>query len=84
MSSFGAKKCLKVINLRKSLMLEGTNRKRVVKMGEGDTARFQNKEEFPDIAGWLDHWNWVDEDTCLNEAPDDWVDRYDRKLWTRE
>ncbi len=41
-----------------------------------------HREQYPDIVGWLDRWNWVDEDTCLSEAPDDWFDRYESKLWT--
>jgi hypothetical protein len=40
---------------------------------------------FPDIEGWIDRWSWVAEDTGgrLEEAPIGWVDRYERKVWTR-
>jgi len=44
----------------------------------------KHKENFPDVDGWIDHWNWADEDPVLSEAPIDWVDRYDKKLWSRE
>jgi hypothetical protein len=40
-------------------------------------------ETFPEIAGWIERWNWVDEDSGLSEAPTNWVDRYREKLWTR-
>lgn len=41
-------------------------------------------KEYPSIFGWLEGWNWVEEDPYLSEAPDNWVDRYKRKVWTRE
>ncbi len=42
------------------------------------------RDEFPDAVGWIERWNWVEEDPVLSEAPRDWVDRYHKKLWTRE
>ncbi len=43
----------------------------------------KHREPFPEVAGWIHHWNWVDEDSGLAEAPIHWVDRYTEKLWTR-
>lgn len=40
-------------------------------------------EEYPDIKAWIDHWCWVDEDKIFNDAPTDWVDRYNCKIWTQ-
>lgn len=40
--------------------------------------------EFPDIAGWVEHWNWVEEDPVLSGAPVNWIDRYKKKIWTRD
>jgi len=39
-------------------------------------------EKYPDIKGWIEHWSWIKEDQGLNEAPINWVDRYNCKLWT--
>lgn len=44
----------------------------------------KHTETYPDIDGWINAWCWVDEDAMLGEAPTDWVDRYDDKLWSRE
>lgn len=44
----------------------------------------KHKGNFADIAGWIEHWNWVDEDPVLQEAPISWVDRYKRKIWSRD
>jgi hypothetical protein len=41
-----------------------------------------HRDEFPDVDGWLDHWSWVKEDVGLPEAPQNWIDRYDRKVFT--
>lgn len=41
-------------------------------------------ENFPEVDGWINAWCWIDEDLGLPEAPTDWVDRYDSKLWTRK
>jgi hypothetical protein len=38
--------------------------------------------EHPDIDGWIDHWNWAEEDGVLAEAPVNWVDRYDKKIFS--
>lgn len=43
----------------------------------------KHADEFGEILGWIDHWSWIDEDSALSEAPIDWIDRYERKLWTR-
>jgi len=42
-----------------------------------------HKNEFPSVDGWIDHWNWADEDTALAEAPTNWVDRYQERIFTR-
>ena len=46
-------------------------------------SRNQMVTEFPDIAGWADHWGWLAADSKLAGAPVEWTDRYDRKLWSR-
>ena len=38
---------------------------------------------FPMIYGWVDRWNWVEEDEGLAEAPINWVERYGKKIYTR-
>lgn len=43
----------------------------------------RHRDKFPDIDIWIDHWNWAEESPTLNEAPVDWIDRYDRKIYTR-
>lgn len=40
--------------------------------------------DYPSVKGWIDRWNWIDEDRVLPEAPKNWLDRYDLKLWTRK
>jgi hypothetical protein len=37
---------------------------------------------YPEIFGWIDRWNWVQEDRGAPEAPDNWIDRYNTKLFT--
>lgn len=44
----------------------------------------RHREDFQKIDGWINHWAWIDEDAVLSEAPKEWVDRYDSKLWTRQ
>lgn len=36
------------------------------------------------VVGDIEHWNWVEEDSELENAPVDWADRYIEKLWSRE
>ncbi len=44
----------------------------------------RHKDKYPEIDGFIAAWNWIDgEDAVLSEAPVNWVDRYDTKLWTR-
>lgn len=43
----------------------------------------RHKENFPEVDGWIERWNWVEESTGLLEAPAGWVDRYNEKIWTR-
>jgi hypothetical protein len=43
----------------------------------------RHRGAYPDIAGWIEHWNWLGEDTGLEGAPEDWVDRYSTRVWTR-
>lgn len=40
------------------------------------------RDEFPDVDGWIDHWNWATESHGLAEAPRSWIERYERKLFT--
>lgn len=47
------------------------------------TPNVKHREQYPEIAGWIDHWAWIEEDAGLPEAPTGWVDRYNEKLWTR-
>ena len=42
------------------------------------------RQTYPGIAGWIERWNWVDEDRDLRGAPMNWVDRYSKKLYTTE
>lgn len=44
----------------------------------------KHQEKFPDVDGWVDHWNWVDEDPYLSEAPINWIDRYESKIWSKD
>lgn len=41
-------------------------------------------EQYPSVKCWINHWTWIAQDGGLAEAPIDWVDRFERKLWTRE
>jgi hypothetical protein len=41
-------------------------------------------EEWPEVYGWIDRWNWVYEDAYLRGAPLNWISRYEEKLFTRE
>lgn len=44
----------------------------------------RHKAQYPTIEGWVDRWNWVEEDEGgLLEAPTKWIDRYEKKIWTR-
>ena len=44
----------------------------------------RHKENFPKIEGWIDRWSWVEEDEgSLMEAPTKWIDRYEKKIWSR-
>ena len=47
------------------------------------TPNIRHKDEYPEITGWINRWNWVDEDPALKEAPLNWVDRYNKREWTR-
>jgi hypothetical protein len=43
-------------------------------------------EEYRDhgvIVGTIEHWSWIAEDPSLAEAPIEWQERYERKLWSR-
>lgn len=39
--------------------------------------------KWPEVYGWIDRWNWVDEDSQLPGAPLNWSSRYEEKLFTR-
>jgi len=43
----------------------------------------KHNSRFPMVYGWVDRWNWVEEDIGLPEAPINWVDRYRKKIYTR-
>lgn len=43
----------------------------------------KHQANFPDVAGWIEHWTWIDEDPVLSKAPNEWVDRYDEKIWSK-
>lgn len=43
----------------------------------------RHQDEFPAIDGWINHWAWIDEDKGLRGAPVGWVDRFDKRIWTR-
>ncbi|KWT82958.1 hypothetical protein [Candidatus Magnetominusculus xianensis] len=40
--------------------------------------------QFPIINGWIEQWNWVEEDAVLDGAPLKWADRYEEKIFSRE
>lgn len=40
--------------------------------------------KFPMVYGWIERWNWVTEDKSLKEAPVNWADRYNQKIFSRE
>ena len=42
----------------------------------------KHRDKFPEIDIWIDHWNWTKEDAGLQEAPVNWVDRYDSKIFS--
>lgn len=42
----------------------------------------RHKDKFSSIYGWIERWNWIEEDTGLSEAPMNWVDRYKEKIYT--
>lgn len=42
----------------------------------------RHRDQYPMVDGWLDHWNWVPEDSGLPEAPSGWIDRYDERVFT--
>lgn len=44
----------------------------------------KHKEAFPNIEAWIESWAWVKEEPELSEAPENWLDRYSAKSWTRE
>jgi hypothetical protein len=35
------------------------------------------------IAGTIEHWNWVEEDSELRQAPINWNERYNQLIWSR-
>ena len=47
------------------------------------SANIKHRADFPNIDGWINHWTWVQEDSVLSQAPIGWVERYDRRIWTR-
>ncbi len=48
------------------------------------TPNIRHVDKYPNIKAWIDRWTWIDEDNGLDEAPVNWVDRYETKIWTRE
>lgn len=43
----------------------------------------RHREKYGEVECFIAAWNWIEEDSVLAEAPIEWVDRYDRKLWSR-
>ena len=43
----------------------------------------KHQAHFPMVSGWVDRWNWAEEDEGLAEAPINWVERYGKKIYTR-
>lgn len=43
-----------------------------------------DQDTYPNIKGWIEHWTWIEEDQGLSEAPINWVDRFNKKIWTQE
>ncbi|MFZ2445135.1 MAG: hypothetical protein WAW37_02140 [Syntrophobacteraceae bacterium] len=41
-------------------------------------------EEWPEVYGWIDRWNWVDEDPGVPGSPLNWSSRYGEKLFTQK
>jgi hypothetical protein len=39
---------------------------------------------FSSVYGWIEKWNWIRESFELDEAPFDWVNRYDEKIFTKK
>ena len=44
----------------------------------------QYLEKWPEVYGWINRWNWVDEDPGVPEAPLNWSSRYAEKMFTRK
>lgn len=61
-------------------LLPETNRVFVVIM----TKNVRHNGEWPEVYGWIDRWNWVDEDPGLKEAPINHFSRYGKRLFTRK
>jgi hypothetical protein len=40
-----------------------------------------SSNQFPEVAGWIERWNWVRESTDLPCAPIEHADRYEEQLW---
>jgi hypothetical protein len=40
-------------------------------------------KDFPSIFGWAEHWTWIAADPNTVGAPVDWVERYDKRIWTK-
>jgi hypothetical protein len=41
----------------------------------------QHKEDFPNIYGWIERWNWVDSDAYIHSAPINWKTRYRDRIY---
>lgn len=39
-------------------------------------------QNFPDVAGWAEHWAWLPADGAIRGAPIDCDSRYDKEIWT--
>lgn len=48
------------------------------------TPNIRHREQYPDVACWINKWNWVEEDAGLAGAPKGWIERFDRKLWSKD
>jgi len=39
------------------------------------------KDQYPDIAGWIEHWTWVLEDEDKSGKPTGYDERFNRQIW---
>ena len=42
----------------------------------------RHADKFPEIYGWIDRWNWIQEDAYIPEAPINHESRYGQRIFT--